>query len=170
MSDQLLIVLRVCLLMLVYLVFLRVLRAVWVELRAEAPRSTASDRRAVPVAASASASGGAVAAPPGPAPVSTSAKGEVAGIRVVAPASLTGTSYRLESETTIGRAAGCGIPIDDAHISKLHARVFPSGDRWYVEDLGSTNGTMVNGSAIVAAAPVGPGDRVQVGDVVLELV
>ena len=165
MSDQLLVVLRVLLLVLVYLVFLRVLRAVWVELRAEAPRP-AGERVRVPAAA-----------PAGPAPAGPTTpasrgggSGAVVGIQLLAPASLAGMAYRIEGETTIGRAAGCGIPIDDPHISKLHARVFPSGDRWYVEDLGSTNGTMVNGSVIVAAAPVGPGDRVQVGDVVMELV
>lgn len=156
MSDQLLVVLRVCLLVLVYLVFLRVLRAVWVELRAEAPRAVSEPPR-VPVAAGA---GRAPATAPAPAN----------RLQVVAPASLAGTSFALEGETTIGRAPGCGISIDDTHISKLHARVYPANDRWYVEDLGSTNGTRVGGSVIVAAAPVGRGDRIQVGEIVLEFV
>ena len=168
MSDQLLVVLRLCLLVLVYLVFLRVLRAVWVELRAETPRA-ADDRVRVPAAPRGGPVPGGTTTP-APSPAPSGASGAVAGIQILAPAALAGTAYRLEGETTIGRAAGCGIPIDDAHISKLHARVFPTGDRWHVEDLGSTNGTMVNGSVIVAAAPVGPGDRIQVGDVVMELV
>lgn len=87
----------------------------------------------------------------------------------MAPGALAGTSFALDGETTIGRAAGCGIPIDDSHVSKLHARVYPADGRWYVEDLGSTNGTRVNDSAIVAPAPIAPGDRVAVGDIVMEL-
>ena len=160
MSDQLLIILRVCLLALVYLVFLRVLRAVWVELRVDLPRPTRAPQprpTAAPVPAGSGATPGGVAPTPH-------------RVQVVAPAAMAGTGYPLDGETTIGRAGGCGIPIDDSHISKLHARVFPTRGRWYVEDLGSTNGTRVNGSLIVAAAPVGPGDRIQVGDVVLELV
>ena len=158
MSDQLLVVLRVCLLVLVYLVFLRVLRAVWVELRAEAPRRVAEPAR-VPAAAGA---GGRRGPATTPAPANR--------LQIVAPAALAGTSFALDGETTIGRAPGCGIPIDDTHISKLHARVFPANGRWYVEDLGSTNGTRVGGSVIVAAAPVGRGDRIQIGEIVLEFV
>lgn len=162
MSDQLLVVLRVCLLVLVYLVFLRVLRAVWVELRAESPRRVVEPPR-VPVGAVAAPTPPPTAAPAG-SPASTGSR----RLQLVAPPAVAGTSFTLGGETTIGRAAGCGIPIDDAHISKLHARVYPADGRWYVEDLGSTNGTSVNGSTIVAAAPVGPGDRIQVGDVIME--
>jgi pSer/pThr/pTyr-binding forkhead associated (FHA) protein len=78
-------------------------------------------------------------------------------------------SHPLESETTIGRAAGCRISVDDTHVSKVHARVFVNEGRWYVEDLGSTNGTLVNETLVGATTPLDVGDRIRVGETVLEL-
>jgi FHA domain len=167
-SDQLFIVLRVCLLALVYLVFFRVLRAVWVELRAEgvptgaAMTPTVATRRAprpAPVTAQAPAGGagsGAAGSPP-------------ARLVVVAPASLVGLTFGLDGETTIGRGAGCGVAIDDAHVSKLHARVYPHEGTWLVEDLGSTNGTSVDGAPISGPTPLAPGGRISIGEIVMEL-
>jgi pSer/pThr/pTyr-binding forkhead associated (FHA) protein len=57
----------------------------------------------------------------------------------------------------------------DTFVSQVHARVFRQGDGYWVEDLGSTNGTLVNGRRVVGAVPVRRGDRVQVGRSVLEL-
>ena len=57
----------------------------------------------------------------------------------------------------------------DTFVSQVHARVFRRGDDYWVEDLGSTNGTFVNGRKIDGAVPVRRGDRVQVGRSVLEL-
>ena len=68
----------------------------------------------------------------------------------------------------VGRSTSVGF--DDPSVSRRHVEMIRGPSALTVEDLGSTNGTMVNGSAIVAAAPVGRGDRVQVGDVVMELV
>ena len=89
---------------------------------------------------------------------------------MLAPASMAGSVFDLQSETTIGRAPGCGVVIDDARVSKLHARLFHSGGRWVVEDLGSTNGTLLNDQVLDLAKNVGPGDRIQVADHVMELV
>ena len=164
MSDQLLLILRVGLLALVYLTFFRVLRAVWVELRAESGVGVA-----VPVAVPA-------AAKPAPAPAALRSTAPVDGGRasggrlvVLTPEALAGAVFDLEPETTIGRAPGCGVVVDDARVSKLHARIFHAGGRWVVEDLGSTNGTLVNDQLLDLAQNVGPGDRIQVGDHVLEL-
>jgi len=85
------------------------------------------------------------------------------------PASLAGTVFDLHGETTVGRAPGCGVVIDDQRVSKLHARLYPSGGRWAVEDLGSTNGTLLNDGVVDRPRTAGPGDRVQVGEHVLEL-
>ena len=163
MSDQLLLILRVGLLALVYLTFFRVLRAVWVELRAESG-----------VAATVAVS--AAAAKPAPAPAASRPTAPVDGGRasggrlvVLTPEALAGAVFNLEPETTIGRAPGCGVVVDDARVSKLHARIFHAGGRWVVEDLGSTNGTLVNDQLLDLAQNVGPGDRIQVGDHVLEL-
>ncbi len=166
MSDQTLIILRICLLALVYLTFFRVLRAVWVELRAEAPRAPVDPLAApVPVAA-----GSAATAPPAPQPAPVPAVAAAPPrLMIVAPSHVAGTSYELVGETTIGRAGGCAVVIDDARVSKLHARVFFAAGRWVVEDLDSTNGTLLNGESVTAAQPVRAGDRVQIGDVVMEL-
>jgi hypothetical protein len=163
-SDQLLLILRVGLLALVYLTFFRVLRAVWVELRTES-RVVVS----APVVVPASTGAPAPVAPPAAAAVDG---GGPAGARLVvlAPAPLAGTVYDLQTETTIGRAPGCGVVVDDPRVSKLHTRLFHSGGRWVVEDLGSTNGTLLNDHVLDLAKNVGPGDRIQVGEHVLELV
>ncbi len=164
MSDQLFIVLRVCLLALVYLVFLRVLRAVWVELRAESaapagPAPTPARRPPKP-------------APTGvdPRPAASPTMVSTGGARlvVVAPVSLAGHTFALDGETTIGRGAGCGVSIDDAHVSKLHARLSPDGGEWMLEDLGSTNGTVLDGDPVSRPTPIRPGSRITIGEVVLE--
>ena len=72
-------------------------------------------------------------------------------------------------ELTVGRAGGCAISLpDDTYVSSLHARVFTSGGRVLVEDLGSTNGTYLNGTKLTSTVPLGRGDRLQVGSTVLE--
>lgn len=173
MSDQLFVVLRVTLLALVYLVFLRVLRAVWVELRAEgagavpAPTpSGLSSRRARPGAMWAPVPTASVA----PTAAAPTAVGTIAArLVVVAPASLAGQTFTVEAETTIGRGAGCAVAIDDAHVSKLHARVYLHEGIWLVEDLGSTNGTELDGHLIDAPTPIEVGGRISIGEIVLEL-
>ena len=70
---------------------------------------------------------------------------------------------------TIGRAPGCHIVIDDTFVSQLHARVFHIDGVAMVEDLASTNGTAVNDLLVATAVPLKKGDRLRVGDTVLEL-
>ena len=88
---------------------------------------------------------------------------------VLTPPTVAGEVFELQAETTIGRASNCAIVIDDARVSKLHARIFQRDDRWMVEDLGSTNGTLVNDQVLDHPENVGPGDRIQVGEHVMEL-
>ncbi|MDE0750242.1 MAG: FHA domain-containing protein [Acidimicrobiales bacterium] len=88
---------------------------------------------------------------------------------VVAPESLEGLTVAVEDEITLGRAAGCGITVDDGHVSPLHARLFRAGGHLVVEDLGSTNGTYVNRERVESPTALGSGDHLQVGDIVLEL-
>ncbi len=78
-------------------------------------------------------------------------------------------AVRLTSTMAIGRDAGCELRIDDTYASTQHARIFGKGDAWYVEDLGSTNGTFVNDQRLATPAMLQPGDRVRVGTTVLEL-
>lgn len=173
MSDQLFVVLRVCLLALVYLVFLRVLRAVWVELRAESADAPVPTKKAAPSrrpaprqepqprsAAAAAAVSGGTATLVGPTP---------RRLVMVAPPALAGHTYPFDAEITIGRGAGCAVSIDDAHVSKLHARVYPHDRGWLVEDLGSTNGTLLNGDALTEPTLIEPGGRIRIGEIILEL-
>lgn len=65
--------------------------------------------------------------------------------------------------TIIGRSDECDIVIDSKHVSRHHARIFSSSDgRWYVEDLGSSNGTFVNGER-VKSHPISRADVIEIG-------
>ena len=152
MPESLLTILKFCFLALLYLFFVRVVRAVWTEVAAPPPAP--------------------VAAPPPPKARRadrTAAKRTVAHLRVVEPAAQRGRTYDVADELTIGRAAGCQVPLDDSYASQLHARVVRRNGDLLVEDLGSTNGTFLNRKKVDAAVPIRKGDRLQVGKTVLEL-
>jgi pSer/pThr/pTyr-binding forkhead associated (FHA) protein len=68
-----------------------------------------------------------------------------------------------QSALTIGRSGGCDLVLGDSTVSRVHAVLRRFGDEWFLEDLGSTNGTRLNGFTIRAATAVRPGDRVGVG-------
>jgi two-component system cell cycle response regulator len=68
-----------------------------------------------------------------------------------------------EQEVTIGRGSNASARIEDNGLSRLHARVFRRGDTWYIEDLGSTNGTYVGGQPVRVPQILTDGDRVLVG-------
>lgn len=161
MPDPVLTLLKYVFLAVLYLFFLRVLRAVWIELREPKPAP-------VPDFA-----GGATAPPlarPGAAPAAAPQRIGPEKLVVLEPAERKGLEYPLSDEMTVGRAAGCGVSLpDDTFVSQLHARVFRrEGDVW-VEDLGSTNGTYLNGKQVTGSTVVRKGDRVQVGRTTLEL-
>jgi pSer/pThr/pTyr-binding forkhead associated (FHA) protein len=79
-----------------------------------------------------------------------------------------GTEHRVESGTTIGRE-GCDITLGDPDVSRRHATIRAEGDSVTIEDLGSTNGTFVNGERIDQPRPLRDGDEVQIGAVVWRL-
>jgi pSer/pThr/pTyr-binding forkhead associated (FHA) protein len=151
--DQLLNLLKIFLLLLLYLFFLRVLRAVWAEVNppraVEAPvHKQGKQTRRVP-----SRRGG--GGPP--------------SLRIVLPPELKGRSFPLTEEVTLGRAAGCQVTLDDTYASQLHARVFQRDGTVYVEDLGSTNGTYLNRRKVTGPMVLQRGDKLQIGNTVLEL-
>ena len=80
-----------------------------------------------------------------------------------------GRSFDLDAITTLGRDVNNAIVIDDPFASSEHAVLTYRGRGWYVEDLGSTNGTFVNGRAVAAVAPLGFGDEIAIGQVRLRL-
>ena len=68
-----------------------------------------------------------------------------------------------EDITTIGRRPDNSLQIEDASISSSHAEIFFENNAFFVKDLGSTNGTYLNGARITNAVPISKGDRLQVG-------
>ncbi|MFP6767488.1 MAG: FHA domain-containing protein, partial [Planctomycetaceae bacterium] len=68
-------------------------------------------------------------------------------------------------ETLIGRHPECGIQLDSNAVSRRHARVFVDGGQFAIEDLGSGNGTFVNGQRIESAVPLKNQDRVKLGPI-----
>jgi uncharacterized membrane protein YgcG len=81
----------------------------------------------------------------------------------------TGTEHPLDGELTVGREQGAGLVVDDPGVSRLHARFTTERDRVAVEDLGSSNGTFVNGRRISGPVELGAGDEVQLGGIVLSI-
>jgi pSer/pThr/pTyr-binding forkhead associated (FHA) protein len=153
MPEPLLTILKFCFLAVLYLFFARVVRAVWAELTGSTPVVAPASVAERP---SRSAGGGGGGKPPG-------------RLKVVEPAERRGKVYELGDELTVGRAGGCQVTLEDNYVSQLHARVFRRDGQFFVEDLGSTNGTFVNQKKVTAPIAIRRGDRLQVGKTVLEL-
>jgi hypothetical protein len=81
----------------------------------------------------------------------------------------TGAVFSLDAVTTLGRDVNNTILVDDSFASTEHAVLTFRGRAWYVEDLGSPNGTYVNGNLVDRVWPVRFGDELQVGQVRLRL-
>ncbi|GAB3190582.1 FHA domain-containing protein FhaB/FipA [Nesterenkonia suensis] len=83
---------------------------------------------------------------------------------------LAGTQLDLGSAPImLGRAQECTLVLEDDYASGKHARLFPQGSRWFLEDLGSTNGTWLGEEQLTRASTVEPGERIRIGKTVLEL-
>jgi hypothetical protein len=147
MSEGVLTILKFCLLALLYLFLARV---VWIVAR---------ELRGAPAPA--------IVAAPAAAAAPKREKGKPWLVRV------TGTDGNLEhwidGEATIGRGGGCTISVPaDTFVSQVHARLVDRDGSLWVEDLGSTNGTFLNGKQVSQPTKLRKGDRVQVGETVLE--
>jgi pSer/pThr/pTyr-binding forkhead associated (FHA) protein len=75
----------------------------------------------------------------------------------------------LKDSITMGRAATCDLALADTYVSNVHARIFMKDGAWWLEDLGSTNGTYMNRAKVAVPTPVGPGDQIRLGKATLEL-
>lgn len=136
---------------LLWLFFMWVVRAVWVEVR---PLKRPRRRRAEVD------------------PVVDGRKRKRRELRlyVIRPEDQAGRTYDIGDEVTVGRAPGCGVPIDyDSYSSNLHARLFRLDGQLWAEDLGSTNGTWVNTVRIGERTRLEKGDLLQVGGTVFEI-
>jgi len=89
---------------------------------------------------------------------------------VVTEGALTGTRITLGSQPVlIGRADDSTLVLTDDYASERHARLSPRDADWYVEDLGSTNGTYLDRAKVTTAVRVPIGTPVHIGKTVIEL-
>ena len=77
--------------------------------------------------------------------------------------------FDLIGGLSIGRSKEADVRIDDRYASSIHARVFSREGRFYVEDMGSTNGTLLNGATLHGEADLIDGDTIQIGDTTFRL-
>ena len=82
----------------------------------------------------------------------------------------TGQRLTLEPVTVIGRHPRATIVLDDAFVSSEHAQLSWSDGRWWITDLDSTNGTIVNGRDVSVPTGLRFGDEIDIGEISLQLV
>jgi hypothetical protein len=75
-----------------------------------------------------------------------------------------GSAFELDGSATIGRSPAAEIQIDDPFASGRHARIYERGGLFYVEDMGSTNGTYLNGEKLASQELLRAEDRIRIGD------
>jgi len=142
---------------LIFLFFLRVVRAVFVEVRPAGP--TRAQKRAQRRAEEEDQH-----------PLRDTRSRRQLRLEVIEPREYEGKVYDLDGEVTVGRSNGCGIPTTyDSYSSTVHARLYRSAGQIWVEDLGSTNGTFVNSERITQPARLAKGDLLQIGATVFEV-
>ncbi len=75
-----------------------------------------------------------------------------------------GTQFEIAESATLGRSPSADVRIDDPYASSAHARIFPRGQFMYIEDMGSTNGTYLNGRQLRKPERLKVSDVVRIGD------
>ena len=86
-------------------------------------------------------------------------------LRVATAAGLrAGSAYDLSDGALLGRGESADIRLEDTFASSQHARLVPQGDVMVIEDLGSTNGTYLNGEPLRGPQPLHVGDSIRIGD------
>jgi pSer/pThr/pTyr-binding forkhead associated (FHA) protein len=95
-------------------------------------------------------------------------RGRPTATLVVRQGTQAGMSFVISgNQVVIGREEGLDIVLQDPEASRRHARISWQGSRYTVEDLGSTNGTFVNGMQITIPQPLSPGDSIGIGQTAL---
>ena len=153
MSPFVLSVLKYSLLVLLYFFVFRAIRSVAVDVGGR-KRGAATPMRT-----------------PAPASAAKPTRGSKPPTQVVVhdPGGAKPITTKLRDSAEIGRGDRCAIRLQDTYVSQVHARLYPKDGAWYVEDLGSTNGTLLNDRRVDAPLEVHAGDVVKVGKTVLEL-
>ena len=154
MTDAAYLVIRLSFLVLLWLFVLAAVRAVRSDLFGPSKRQL---RRDAPAA---------VFAPP---PPPKAKRGKPSKLLVVAGSARGLTIPLGQGPITMGRAGDSSLVLDDDFASAHHARLVPQDGQWFVEDLGSTNGTYLDRTKVVRPTPVPVGVPVRIGKTVLEL-
>jgi hypothetical protein len=81
-----------------------------------------------------------------------------------APGLRGGAAYDLSDGAVLGRGDDVDLKLEDSFASGHHARLVPQGDVIVLEDMGSTNGTYLNGQPLTGPQPLHPGDKIRIGD------
>lgn len=103
-------------------------------------------------------------------PVGTAQPPARASLLTILEGAQAGATMRLgDLPVTIGRSVDIEVSLQDDYASGHHARLFPQGSRWFIEDLASTNGTFVGDQRLTRATPVEPGQTFRVGRTVMQL-
>lgn len=169
MSDSVLTVLKLAFLAGLYLFLARVVRAVWVEIHAERGSLAERVRSGNESNDSAAQTESVSSAREQPVEKKSRRKVPMLHLKIVEPPERRGRTFEMADEMTIGRATGCAVSIDDPLISQLHARLFRRDGQYFIEDLGSTNGTFLNRKKVGGPIPVAVNDRLSMGDTVIEI-
>ena len=89
---------------------------------------------------------------------------------VITEGSNAGESLPLSGEAiTLGRGGDSTIRLDDDYVSTRHARFVTNGEEWFIEDMGSTNGTYIGSTRVTRATAITPGTAVRLGKTIVEL-
>ena len=105
---------------------------------------------------------------PGPARAQSHRRG--ASRLIITEGPLAGSTVPLSpTSISIGRSPSCTLVLEDSYASPRHARIFPKDGTWWLEDLGSTNGTTLAGHPVHGTVELSMGVPVRIGQTTLEL-
>lgn len=147
-------------------------RSLHKDIETLSPRKSRAHRRKTRLARKAAESPTPVSVVPAPATNEMPAAADTPTLLVIIDGPLAGTSVPLSNGAiTLGRAASNSVVLDDEFVSSHHARVYfdAMSGQWAIEDLGSTNGTVVNQQRISAPTVLAPRVPVRIGATTFEL-
>jgi hypothetical protein len=90
-------------------------------------------------------------------------------VAVIRSETMSGLEFEVADATVLGRSSEADILLDDPYASEFHMRLVAQDDGLVLHDLGSTNGTYLNGRRVTTPATLRRGDTVQVGKTVMEV-
>lgn len=96
-------------------------------------------------------------------------RSEAPTMAITGPADQAGLTFRVTRPLVVGRSPEADVVLEDPYASDFHARLVFQAGQVRLQDLGSTNGTYVNGERMAAPMSLQPGDQVRIGQTIMEL-